>query len=91
MNRQLIPGDVQAGRHYQNPGGLRIGTSEVTRLGMKKEEMKIIASLMARIIVKKEDPEKVKREVEDMRKAYQKVHFAFEPNTPAYKYIRVRS
>ncbi len=54
LNRQLIPGDVQAGRHYQNPGGLRIGTSEVTRLGMKKEEMKIIASLMGRVIVKKE-------------------------------------
>ena len=90
LNRQLIPGDVQAGRHYQNPGGLRIGTSEITRLGMKKEEMRKIASLMARIIVKKEDPAKVKQEVEEMRKAYQKVHYAFEPNTPAYKYIRVR-
>jgi len=90
LNRQLIPGDVQAGRHYQNPGGLRIGTSEITRLGMKQEEMKIIASLMARIIVKKEDPAKVKKEVEELRKSYQKVHFAFEPNTPAYKYIHVR-
>jgi len=90
LNRQLIPGDVQAGRHYQNPGGLRIGTSEVTRLGMKKEEMKIIASLMARVIVKKEDPAKVKNDVEEMRKTFQKVHFAFEPNTPAYKYIHVR-
>ena len=90
LNRQLIPGDVQAGRHYQNPGGLRIGTSEVTRLGMKKEEMRKIAALMARIIVKKEDPAKVKREVEEMRKAFQKVHYAFEPNTPAYKYVRVR-
>jgi glycine hydroxymethyltransferase len=90
LNRQLIPGDVQAGRHYQNPGGLRIGTSEVTRLGMKKDEMKIIASLMARVIVKKEDPAKIKKEVEEMRKSFQKVHFAFEPNTPAYKYIHVR-
>ena len=90
LNRQLIPGDVQAGRHYQNPGGLRIGTSEVTRLGMKKEEMKIIASLMGRVIVKKEDPAKIKKEVEEMRKAFQKVHFAFEPNTPAYKYVHVR-
>jgi glycine hydroxymethyltransferase len=90
LNRQLIPGDVQAGRHYQNPGGLRIGTSEITRLGMKQDEMKVIASLMARIIVKKDDPAKVKKEVEEMRKSYQKVHYAFEPGTPAYKYIRVR-
>jgi glycine hydroxymethyltransferase len=91
LNRQLIPGDVQAGRHYQNPGGLRLGTSEVTRLGMKQGEMKVIASLMGRIIVKKEDPTRVKLEVEEMRKNFQKVHFAFEPNTPAYKYVRVRS
>ena len=90
-NRQLIPGDIKAGRHYMHPGGLRIGTSEVTRLGMKQSEMKEIARLMARIIVKKESPDNVKKEVESMRKDYQKVHYAFETNTPAYKYVRIRS
>ena len=89
-NRQLIPGDIQAGRHYMHPGGLRLGASEVTRLGMKKDEMKQIASLMARIIVKKEDSSKVKHEVEGLRTMYQKVHYAFDNLTPAYKYIRVR-
>jgi glycine hydroxymethyltransferase len=57
---------------------------------MNKEEMRKIANLMGRIIIKKEDPARVKQEVEEMRRAYQKVHFAFEANTPAYKYIRVR-
>lgn len=90
VNRQLIPGDIQAGRHYMHPGGLRLGASEVTRLGMKKDEMKQIASLMARIIVKKDDPTDVKREVEALRTTYQKVHYAFDGLTPAYKYIRVR-
>ncbi len=90
VNRQLIPGDIKAGRHYMHPGGLRIGTSEITRLGMKKDEMKTIASLMVRIIVKKEDPLRVRSEVENFRKSYQKVHYAFEPNTPAYQYVRVR-
>lgn len=89
-NRQLIPGDIKAGRHYMHPGGLRIGTSEVTRLGMNEGEMREIAKFMARIIVKKEEPAKVKRDVEEFRKAYQKVHYAFEPSTAAYKYIRVR-
>jgi glycine hydroxymethyltransferase len=60
VNRQLIAGDIKAGRHYMHPGGLRIGTSEVTRLGMGREEMKMIASLMARIIVKKEDAGMIK-------------------------------
>ena len=90
-NRQLIPGDIKEGRHYMHPGGLRLGTSEITRLGMKQSEMKEIAKLMARIIVKKESPESVRKEVESMRKGYQKVHYAFESGTPAYKYIRIRS
>jgi glycine hydroxymethyltransferase len=90
VNRQLIPGDIKAGRHYMHPGGLRIGTSEVTRLGMGKDEMKEIASLLARIIVKKEEPEKVKLEVEEMRRSYQKVHYAFETSALAYKYVKIR-
>jgi len=90
VNRQLIPGDIKAERHYQNPGGLRLGTSELTRLGMKKDEMRQIAAFMARIIVKKEDPRKIKGEAENFRKSYQNVHYAFEPNTPAYKYVKIR-
>ncbi len=90
VNRQLIPGDIKAGRHYMHPGGLRIGTSEVTRLGMKKDQMREIASLMARVIVKKEDAAKVKKDVEDVRSSYQKVHYAFDTIAPAYKYVNVR-
>jgi glycine hydroxymethyltransferase len=90
VNRQLIPGDIQAGRHYMHPGGLRLGASEVTRLGMGKDQMKQIASLLARIIVKKEDPAKVMKEVEALRSSYQKVHYAFDCSTPAYKYIKIR-
>jgi glycine hydroxymethyltransferase len=90
VNRQLIPGDIQAGRHYMHPGGLRLGTSEVTRLGMGKDEMKQIASLLARIIVKKEDPGKVRKEVETLRSSYENVHYAFDCSTPAYKYIKIR-
>jgi glycine hydroxymethyltransferase len=90
VNRQLIPGDIQAGRHYMHPGGLRLGASEVTRLGMGKDQMKQIASLLARIIVKKEDPAKVRKEIEALRSSYQKVHYAFDCSTPAYKYIKIR-
>ena len=25
VNRQLIPGDIKAGRHYFHPGGIRLG------------------------------------------------------------------
>src|SRR5919206_108612 len=39
LNRQLLPGDIKAGRHYMHPSGIRIGVSEITRLGMKESEM----------------------------------------------------
>ncbi len=90
VNRQLIPGDIKAGRHYMHPGGLRIGTSEVTRLGMQQDQMREIANLLGRVVVHKEDPLNVKRRVEEIRSSYQKVHYAFEAGTPAYKYVKIR-
>ena len=30
VNRQLIPGDIKAGRNYLHPGGIRVGVSEGT-------------------------------------------------------------
>ncbi len=90
VNRQLLPGDIQAGRHYTNPGGIRIGTSEITRIGMKQKEMAEIAELIKRVVIHKEDPKKVMRDVTEFRKDFQKVHYCFESARKAYEYIRVR-
>ena len=30
VNRQLIPGDIKAGRNYFHPSGIRLGVSEIT-------------------------------------------------------------
>src|SRR5688572_24932216 len=56
LNRQLLPGDIKAGRHYMHPGGVRIGVPETTRLGMKEGEMREIASFIKRVVVDKQDP-----------------------------------
>lgn len=90
VNRQLLPGDIQAGRHYQNPGGIRIGTSEITRIGMKESEMVEVAELIKRIVIDKQDPKKVKPDVLEFRKDFQKVHYCFESAKKAYEYIKVR-
>jgi glycine hydroxymethyltransferase len=90
VNRQLIPGDIQAGRHYQNPGGLRIGTSEITRIGMKKNDMVDIAEFIKRVVVNKEDSKKVKQDVTAFRKNFQTVHYCFENAKNAYEYIKLR-
>jgi glycine hydroxymethyltransferase len=90
VNRQLLPGDIQAGRHYQNPGGIRIGTSEVTRLGMKPSDMAEIAEFMKRVMIDKERPESVRRDVAEFRAGFQKIHYAFSLTRAAHEYIRIR-
>jgi glycine hydroxymethyltransferase len=90
VNRQLLPGDIQAGRHYTNPGGIRIGTSEITRIGMKRSHMSEVAEFIKRVIIDKEEPSKVKEDVTTFRKGFQKVHYCFESAKDAYEYIKVR-
>ncbi|MHA1911269.1 MAG: hypothetical protein ACTSYA_06205 [Candidatus Kariarchaeaceae archaeon] len=57
---------------------LRFGTSEITRLGMKEEEMKTISHLIKRIIVDDESPKTVKEDVKLLAKTFKKVHFTFD-------------
>ena len=90
INRNLLPWDIKEGRHFQHPGGIRLGTSEVTRLGMKENEMKEIAEFIKRVVIDKEDVNRVKVDVAEFRKGYQKVHYCFENATEAYKYIKIR-
>ena len=87
LNRQLLPGDIKAGRHYMHPGGVRIGVPEVTRLGMKESEMKEIANFIKRVVVEKKDPAQVAEDVAEFRKQYQKVQYAFDNAVKAYEYI----
>ncbi len=88
INRNLLPWDKKMGRDYKTPGGIRLGTSEMTRLGMKESEMDAIAELMHRVVMKGEDVNKIAAEVAEFRKDYQKVHYAFDTDTPAYAHLR---
>jgi len=90
INRNLLPWDIKEGRHFQHPGGIRLGVSEVTRLGMRESEMTDIAEFIKRVVIDKEPPEKVAADVAEFRKDYQKVHYCFENATEAYQYIKIR-
>lgn len=87
LNRQLLPGDIKAGRHYMHPGGIRIGVPEVTRLGMKETEMKEVATFIKHVVVDKQDSAQVQKDVADFRKQYQHVQYAFDNAVKAYEYI----
>jgi glycine hydroxymethyltransferase len=80
VNKNLIPEDKAQDWNY--PGGLRMGTIEVTRLGMKEREMEAIADLIARILVRGEDPESVKPDALELRRGYQTLYFCFETGLP---------
>jgi glycine hydroxymethyltransferase len=89
VNRNLLPWDISEGRHYQNPGGLRLGTSEITRLGMGKSEMEQIAEFFKELIVDKKAPEKVKQEVAEFRKNFQEIQYCFQDDAKAYEYVKL--
>ena len=90
VNRQLIPGDLKAKRHYMHPGGIRLGTSEITRLGMKESEMKEIASMIKDVVIDKKDPGSITGKVAEFRKEFQKTQYCFDNKLGAYEYVKLR-
>lgn len=55
--------------------GIRIGTSEETRRGMREAEMGKIAELIARVWVENEDPKKIRKDVRRLRQEFSSIHF----------------
>ncbi|MBU7022784.1 MAG: serine hydroxymethyltransferase [Theionarchaea archaeon] len=79
-NKNLLPWDPV--ENSDNPSGMRLGTQEMTRMGMKESEMNYIAELFRKVILDKKDPESVKKEVTEFRKDYQDVLFSFDQGQP---------
>lgn len=75
VNKNLLPKDPPEA--VKNPSGLRIGVQEMTRFGMKEDEMDVIADFMERVLIKGEEPSKVREEVKSFRSNFTKVHYGF--------------
>ena len=80
-NKNLLPWDDVNYSDY--PSGLRLGTQELTRLGMKESEMVEIAGLIKRVAIDK-DIEGVKADVISLREEFQRVHYSFDESDDAY-------
>jgi glycine hydroxymethyltransferase len=76
-NKNLIPRDRP--EDWDRPSGLRIGTTEVTRLGMREAEMTRIADFVAAVLVENRFPETVRQEVLAFRADYQSIGYCFDP------------
>jgi glycine hydroxymethyltransferase len=81
-NKNLIPADKA--EDWDRPSGLRIGTIEVTRLGMSEAEMETIADFIARVLVEKAPVEHVAKEVVAFRQPYQTIYYNFDHGLPEH-------
>jgi len=67
--------------------GVRLGTQEVTRLGMAEDDMNRVAQLIKRVVVDREDPASVREDVKKLMVSFRKVKFSFESDDEAYRFI----
>ena len=84
-NMNTIPGDNDP----LNPSGLRLGTPELTRIGMKENEMEIIAEFFNRVLIKNEPKSKIRTDVKDFRKNYQELKYCFNNKFKGYDFFNV--
>jgi len=75
VNKNMLPYDRP--EDVKDPSGLRLGTQEMTRWGMREGEMKEIARFIRMVLIDKKDPEEVKKKVIEFRKDFMEVHYGF--------------
>ncbi|MDD1767082.1 MAG: serine hydroxymethyltransferase, partial [Methanomassiliicoccales archaeon] len=81
-NKNLLPGDESPVR----PSGIRLGTQELTRVGMGVSEMKEVARLISKIVTGEGKIERVRAEVKSFKKDFTKIHYCLGEGEKAYKY-----
>jgi glycine hydroxymethyltransferase len=81
-NKNLVPGDQP--EDWDRPSGLRMGTIEVTRLGMHEKDMEVIAEFISRVLVRREPVESVVKDVEDFRLPRQTLYYNFDNGLPPW-------
>ena len=79
-NMNMLPGDTKA---MSGPSGLRLGTPELTRIGMGANEMIDVAKFFARSLLSEENPERVKSDIAQFKSEFQTVKYAIQEG-PAY-------
>ena len=81
LNKNLLPWDDV--NRSDDPSGLRMGTQELTRRGLKESEMAEVAAFIKKVAM---DGADVKDDVSEFMSQYNKVHYAFREDD-AYRYI----
>lgn len=81
LNKNLLPWDDV--NRSDDPSGIRVGTQELTRRGLKESHMSEVAEFIKQVVV---EGKEVRGEVSEFISSYDAVHYAFR-NDRAYDYI----
>ncbi|MEM0129102.1 MAG: serine hydroxymethyltransferase [Thermoplasmata archaeon] len=81
-NKNLLPGDASP----KHPQGIRLGTPEVTRVGMTEREMPRIAELFDRLLHRGAEPEAIRREAAELKRPFATLRYCFGAGEAAYRY-----
>ncbi|HHO57423.1 MAG TPA: aminotransferase class I/II-fold pyridoxal phosphate-dependent enzyme, partial [Thermoplasmatales archaeon] len=84
-NMNMVPGD----EHPLRPSGIRLGVQELTRLGMKEGEMEEVAKFFKRLLIDREEPAKVRKDVVEFKREYRHIHYCFHEGEDPYKFIEL--
>ncbi len=81
-NKNLLPGD----RSPKSPGGVRLGTPEVTRVGMGAKEMVRIAELFDALLHQGRPAAEVREEAAVLKAGFTGLRYCFGAGEAAYRY-----
>jgi glycine hydroxymethyltransferase len=73
VNMNMLPHEPLG--NHDHPEGIRVGVQEMTRFGMREDEMSHIAELIKECII---DKKVVKEEVNRFRSGYREVRYSFD-------------
>ena len=81
-NKNLLPGDTSP----KHPGGIRLGTPEVTRVGMREPQMVRIAEILDGCLHQGRSIEATRADVEALKGDFTTVQYCFGAGEAAYRY-----
>ncbi len=82
LNKNLLPWDNV--NDSGDPSGIRLGSQELTHRGFKEDDMKTVAEFIKAVVMDHKD---VTDDVTEFMQDFTKVHYCFDDNDEAYKYV----
>ncbi|ADZ09485.1 Glycine hydroxymethyltransferase [Methanobacterium lacus] len=82
VNKNLLPWDEKT--ETNEPSGIRIGTQEITRRGLKESEMEVVANFINEVVI---NGKNVKNDAMNFMSDYTTLNYSFKPEE-AYEYIK---